>query len=63
MLEFDTRISRGETPVNGSLSMIALLLPGTNSLLCLLKPVLHKALLHPYDRREAYPKRLLDLLI
>ena len=35
--EFDTRISRGETPINGGLSVIPLLLPSTNSLLCLLK--------------------------
>ena len=37
MLEFDASISRGEAPVNGGLSMITLLLPGTDSLLCLLK--------------------------
>src|SRR5438270_9893758 len=37
MLEFDAGISRGETPINGGLSVITLLLPGTNTLLCLLK--------------------------
>ncbi len=37
MLELDTRIGGGKTPINGGAGVITLLLPGTNPLLCLLK--------------------------
>src|SRR5438067_12024333 len=37
VLEFDTRILGGETPINGGVRVIALLLPSPNPLLCLLK--------------------------